>query len=217
MVYFYSDSSALGAEVMLNGKCQGVMTPERDRSSLMLTNIPVGTYQVTVRKKGYGDFQQEIRVSSSDQPADRTPKVVVRAQLVEVGSSAGTSANSVPNFAGIWAEINPEDPAHPLRLRVVQSGAQIACYTSYTQVFGNGADLEATISQGRATTAMPQGCSPKFQKAGYNYDKPGIDIRSISLRGSILVYEQDTKWTSPCDGHSIGVEQDIRELNRVSQ
>jgi TIR domain len=130
-------------------------------------------------------------------------------------TQAPQSQSSIPNFAGVWAEINPKDAASPLRLKVEQSGAQISLYISYTQVFSNRADFEAAVSQGRATTSMRQGCGPKFQKPGYNYDNPGVNIFTVSLRGPNLVYEQDTKWTSPCDGHPIGVEKNSRELQRV--
>ncbi|MGO9516904.1 MAG: adenylate/guanylate cyclase domain-containing protein [Candidatus Korobacteraceae bacterium] len=123
----------------------------------------------------------------------------------------------IPNFDGTWAEISPKDPAHPFRLKVGQNGARISLYISYTQSFNSVPFLEATISQGRATTSLPQGCAPKFQKDGYDYHNPGVNIFTVSLRGSTLVYEQETKWTSPCDGHPIGVEPNIRELQRVSQ
>ena len=126
-------------------------------------------------------------------------------------------AASIPNFAGIWKKINPKDAAHPMRLKVVQSGDQIACYITHTEVFDNRPFLQAIISQGKATTSHPQGCPPKFRKPGYNYDNPGVDIFSINLRGSTLVYEQESKWTSPCDGHPIGTEQRITKLQRVSQ
>jgi hypothetical protein len=128
---------------------------------------------------------------------------------------AAEQAAAVPNLAGTWLEIHPKDPANPLRLKVVQSGTQITCYISYTQVFSGRADLQATINGGRATTSLPQECAPRFQKPGYNYDNPGVNIFNISLRGSTLVYEQDTKWTSPCDGHPIGVEQNVRALQRI--
>jgi len=72
-------------------------------------------------------------------------------------------APSVPNFAGIWAEINPKDAAHPMRLKVVQSGARIACYISYTQVFGDRAyskPLSVKVEpQPRSLRAVPQNSS----------------------------------------------------------
>ena len=103
-----------------------------------------------------------------------------------------------------------------MRLKVVQSGAQIACYISYTQVFRDRPDHQATISQGRATASMPARRDPRFQHPGYNYDNPGVNIVNFSLRGSILVFDIDTKWTSPCARNPVGTEQVIRGLQRVS-
>jgi serine/threonine-protein kinase len=122
--------------------------------------------------------------------------------------------DAVPNLAGTWAEISPRDSAHPLLLRVVQNGARITLYLTYTQVFGR-AFLEANISDGTAKQSLPQGCAPRFQKPGYNYDNPGTNVFQLSLRGSTLLYEQDTTWTSPCDGHPIGTETNTREMQRV--
>ncbi len=90
-------------------------------------------------------------------------------------------------------------------------------YITYTQAFGSAPFLEATISEGRARTSIPQGCATKFQHARYDYNNPGVNIFTVSLRGATLVYEQDTKWTSPCDGHPIGVEANIRHLQSVPQ
>jgi hypothetical protein len=122
-----------------------------------------------------------------------------------------------PNFAGVWVEMNPKDAAHPLRLKVEQSGSQISLYISHTQVFGSQAFFEAAISRGKATLSMPQGCAPRFRQSGYNYDNPGVMIFHVSLRGTTLIYEQDTQWTSPCDGHPIGIEQNTSELQRISE
>jgi len=122
--------------------------------------------------------------------------------------------DAVPNLAGTWAEISPRDSAHPLLLKVVQNGARITLYLTYTQVFGR-AFLEADVSDGTAKQSLPQGCAPRFQKPGYNYDNPGTNVFQLSLRGSTLLYEQDTTWTSPCDGHPIGTETNTREMQRV--
>ena len=96
----------------------------------------------------------------------------------------------------------------------MQNGARITLYLTYTQVFGR-AFLEANISDGTAKQSLPQGCAPRFQKPGYNYDNPGTNVFQLSLRGSTLLYEQDTTWTSPCDGHPIGTETNTREMQRV--
>jgi len=121
-------------------------------------------------------------------------------------------------MAGTWQEISPKDPSHPLQLKIVQSGSRISCYISYTQVFDDTPFLNANINQGKATTRLPQGCAPTFRHPGFNYDdNPSFNEFNISLTGSTLVYEQDTHWTSPCDGHPIGVEQSTKELQRTSR
>ncbi|MGD0966363.1 MAG: protein kinase [Candidatus Acidiferrales bacterium] len=122
--------------------------------------------------------------------------------------------DAIPNFAGTWVEINPQNSARPLMLKVVQIGAQITVYLTYTQVFGNFF-LKADISEGSAIRSLPQGCAPRFQKPGYNYDRPGTNIFHLSLRGSTLLYEQDTQWMSPCDGHPIGTETNTKEMQRL--
>jgi hypothetical protein len=55
-----------------------------------------------------------------------------------------------------------------------------------------------------------------FQHAGYDYKNPGVNIFTISLQGSTLIYEQVTRWTSPCDGHAVGDETNTRKLQRAS-
>ena len=142
-------------------------------------------------------------------------EVIVNDPAPEPTGPVNRPAGAIPNLAGTWAEINPQDPAHPLRMKVVQSGAQITAYMSYTQVFGN-ALLTANIIEGRAIQSRPQGCAPQFQKPGYNYDNPGVNTLYLGLRGPSLVYEQITRWTSPCDGHPIGIERNTKELQRLS-
>jgi hypothetical protein len=67
------------------------------------------------------------------------------------------------------------------------------------------------------TASLPQSCAPNFQRSGYDYSNPGQNVFKIGLRGQILVYEQVTTWTSPCDGHEIGTDKpNIRELRRAS-
>lgn len=84
-VLFVTSSSAVqGAQVYLDGKCQGVINqeaPGRAAYSLMLVNVPTGQHAVAVRMQGYRDFQAQVNVVPSTQPPQRTPKVVVRFQL----------------------------------------------------------------------------------------------------------------------------------------
>ena len=95
-----SDPSAEGAEVLLDGRCQGTITreaPGRDAYSLMLTNIPLGTYQVNVRQKGYPDIERQVQVPASNQPPEETPKVVIRFALAQPPSAQ--------QFVGLWRNV----------------------------------------------------------------------------------------------------------------
>jgi hypothetical protein len=83
-LYFNADESARGAAVYLDGKCQGYLANQsggRLRDN-MLINIPPGSYEIALRKKGYRDFQSTINVPPSTMPDDVTPKVVVQVKLV---------------------------------------------------------------------------------------------------------------------------------------
>jgi hypothetical protein len=172
-------------------------------------------YKVPYRNHPIGTDLRIMRYRRADQEAaENADKVANKASSQQ---QLQQSQASIPNFAGVWAEINPKDTAHPLRLKIEQRGSEISLYISYTQVFSNRAFFEAAITQGRATKSMSQGCAPRFQQSGYNYDNPGVNILNVSLHGSTLVYDQDTKWTSPCDGHPIGIQQNTRELQRISR
>jgi hypothetical protein len=84
VMFFTSSSAAQGAQVYLDGKCQGLIkqeAPGRAASSLMLVNVPPGQHAVTVRLQGYRDFQTGVSVVPSTQPPQETPKVVVNFQL----------------------------------------------------------------------------------------------------------------------------------------
>lgn len=79
-----SDGAVEGAEIDLNGRCQGTIrreAPGREQFSLMLVNIPPANYRVRVRKKGFRVFLTDVAVPPSDRPAEMTPKVVVRFDL----------------------------------------------------------------------------------------------------------------------------------------
>jgi hypothetical protein len=84
VLYFDADESARGAAVYLNGKCQGYLANQssgRLRDN-MLVNVPPGTYEITLTKKGYRDFQSTITVPPSVMPDAVTPKVAVKVNLV---------------------------------------------------------------------------------------------------------------------------------------
>ena len=115
-------------------------------------------------------------------------------------------AQSGPNFAGTWFEINPRDSVKPRRLVLQQDGGQVTF-----------AGFRLTLNQGIATWTGPQGCAPQLQRSGYNYGSAGVAGTStlkMSLQGDTLVYENDANWTAPCDGHSIGNEQNISRFRR---
>jgi len=119
-----------------------------------------------------------------------------------------TAAPTGPNFAGTWVEINSKDPAHPGKLVLQQDGGQITF-----------AGFRLIISQGIATWTGPQGCVPQFQRPGYSYGSSsvaGTTTLKMSLQGAILVFENDVDWKAPCDGHAVGIEQDISRFQRAT-
>jgi hypothetical protein len=74
VLYVQSSSPASeGAEVLLNGECQGTMNAGR----LILENIPAGTYQVAIRKGLHLDRQRQVRIPLRDRALEAAPKVVV--------------------------------------------------------------------------------------------------------------------------------------------
>ncbi len=80
VLIFTSATDATGAQVYLDGRCQGVMrqeAPGRDAYSLILANVPPGDHAVTIRRPGSPDFRTTVRVVASTQPAGRTPKITV--------------------------------------------------------------------------------------------------------------------------------------------
>jgi hypothetical protein len=72
------------------------------------------------------------------------------------------------------------------------------------------------------TWTTRQDCTARFQWPGYNYDNPGINTYTLSLRQPtdpgesepLLVYLQETRWNAPCaDNHPIGTERTRKILN----
>lgn len=188
---------------------------------------PKSTIIYTLEAKKHGGksavtaIQQVIvdkppRTKGDNRPTE-SPSQADSTEQAQPGLPATVPEPSSPDFAGTWAEIRPEDSARPMRLKIEQSGNEIQLYLSYTQSFSNKPFFQAPIKNGRAIATMPQGCAKIFQHAGYKYDDPSVNIFSVSLRNSVLIYEQSTQWTSPCDGHPIGVERNERQLQRVSQ
>ncbi|HUX66621.1 MAG TPA: hypothetical protein VMV31_03950 [Terriglobales bacterium] len=80
VLIFNSTTDASGAQVYLDGRCQGVMrqeVPGRDTYSLMVVNVPPGNYAVTIRMPGSADFRTMVHVIASNRPAEQTPKILV--------------------------------------------------------------------------------------------------------------------------------------------
>jgi len=73
-----AQSAAEGAQVFLDGQCQGTIRAEGTGYSLMLENIPSNrAYVVSVRKPGFRPFEQQITVPPSAVPYASSPKIVV--------------------------------------------------------------------------------------------------------------------------------------------
>jgi hypothetical protein len=100
-------------------------------------------------------------------------------------------------------------------LKLQQNGAEVTVQISYTGSFSGAAFGRAVVSNGAATWTLRQSCAPRFQPPGYNYDNPGSNTFTLRLDGSILLYEQVTRWTAPCDGHPIGAETASKRPQRV--
>jgi hypothetical protein len=83
---------------------------------------------------------------------------------------------------------------------------------SYTRSFGPAFGKVITRS-GEATWTVPQGCAERFQHPGYNCDNPGSNTFTLKLVVQSFCFEQGTRWTSPCNGHSIGTETVRKDCN----
>jgi hypothetical protein len=121
---------------------------------------------------------------------------------------------SAQQYSGIWQETNAQSGT-PMRAKLEQNNNQVNVWLSYTDIFADRVDGVATIGGNRATWAIPQGCAPRFQTAGYNYDNPGTNLFVLVIRPAspgggtarTLIYRQETTWNSPCGGHPIGTER----------
>jgi len=124
----------------------------------------------------------------------------------------GANKKHLPDFSGVWVETNPEK-GPPMRLDLRANGSQLTVRISYTEQFG-GVIAQPIVENETAVWRTPQGCAAQFQKPGYNYSKPGENMFTLGLRGSLLIYEQQTTWIVPCDGHPAGVEKTTKTLRR---
>jgi hypothetical protein len=152
-------------------------------------------------------------------PAHAAAVALLMLRFVSPGLLAQNSASSpdraaagaqIADFRGIWEEENPMQ-ARPLRLLIVQNKSTISVYPSHTQEF-EGDGYTATIDQNQATWSSNQGCVARFWKRGYKYDNAGFNTFRLLLQETSLIYDQETHWLVPCDGHPVGVERVSRKL-----
>jgi hypothetical protein len=121
------------------------------------------------------------------------------------------SAPPPPVFSGVWTETRPAK-GRPMRIKLSQDGAQVMVWLSYSDSFSGRVFGAATVRNGVATWAAPQGCVERFQSPGYNYDNPGLNTFTLSFLAAngqlrpVLVYTQVTLWNVPCGNHRIGTE-----------
>jgi hypothetical protein len=158
---------------------------------------------------GTGIFQGMGAFGTGSHPAEPTPK---SDQTLPQVQQLTSQALPVAAFDGIWVQTDAEGDQPPMRLDLRQNGSQIKVQLSSTDVFGNIG--HATVQNGVATWSLRQGCAERFQKPGFSYDNPGMNIFTLTLRDSRLLYEKETRWTVPCDGHSIGTEKISATLRR---
>jgi len=145
----------------------------------------------------------------------------IAAVLLPVVLVAGPINPDLPDFSGEWIEIQP-DHGPPLGLQLMQSGSRVRVRGSYRDSFSEKDVATATIDNGTATFTLSQGCVARFQWPGYNYDSPGKNVFTLSLRQPaetgqpkpLLIYVQESYWYAPCSNHQIGVERIEKVLKR---
>jgi hypothetical protein len=188
------------------------------RSNTFAAGVPPAVPPPTLVPKQHGayyalvigikNYQSLPKLETPVNDANAVAEVLRQRYGFEVNLLLDASRHQILNFAGTWTETNPRDPAHPRKLVLQQDGGQIAF-----------AGFHLTLSQSVATYTGPQGCAPELQHSGYNYGSSGMagtTTLKISIEGSILVYENDANWQAPCDGHRVGIEQDISRFQRVT-
>lgn len=184
---------------LLNGKYELIGLVRKDEPP---NGEAASIDNVTERLKAWG-YTVSLRRRAPSAPADST----------NVSPQRGGSQGS-PTFTGTWLQTDPPKGTPPMRLKISQTGNQFSASISYTNVFSPRADGQGTVDGGKAVWREPQGCGPRFQTSGYDYTNPGVNIFTMQLSGSVLVYTQETDWTSPCGGHPIGKETVVKHLQR---
>lgn len=147
---------------------------------------------------------------------------VAFAALLSLFLLSNASGSDISDFLGIWVETQPKS-GKPMRMQLTQSGSQVQVRISSRDYFPDHIFGVAAIENGTATWTTPQACVARFRWAGYNYDNPGVNIITLSLRqptepgesGPLLVYVQETHWNAPCaNNHPIGTERIQKILKR---
>ena len=124
--------------------------------------------------------------------------------------SAALSSASAQEFGGRWLEEHPQS-GPPMRLRLIPNDNQVAVHLSYTDTFSDDIFGTAIIRGNLASWSAPQSCAPQFQSPGYNYNNPGANFFSMTIRNDdgrrMLIYTQITRWNAPCGGNPIGTQR----------
>lgn len=148
-------------------------------------------------------------------------RVAVAATLLLL-SLATAFGSDVPDLSGVWVERHPTGGS-PLRLQVTQSGSRVQVRISGRDYFPDHVFGVGTIENGTASWTSPQGCIARFRWAGYNYDNPGVNTFTLSLRqptepgesGPQLVFVVNTHWNVPCaNNHPVDTERTQKILER---
>jgi hypothetical protein len=185
--------------------------------------VPFADARRALRSLGFTDIRTVPRFSKEapgtiveqvPQPGASLPLDQLISLMVAKSPSA-PSAQPVSGglgLAGIWEEIPPfQRSGNPMRLNVQENGSEVT-----VRINDSGLTWRTLVNNGEATFTRPQSCGARFQHAGYNYDNPGSVTRTLRIDGSILSYIIEQRWTSPCDGHPIGVGTATYRFRRVS-
>ena len=83
VIYIWSpNTSALEAEVYLDGRCQGKIQTRPGAAQSLMFPVPPGKYHVLVRKEGFLDFKKTVEAPASSRPPEQTPKVSIKFNIV---------------------------------------------------------------------------------------------------------------------------------------
>lgn len=212
------------------------MVPAKPTATLpSVTGVPFADARRVLRSLGFTNIRtipkfsgetpgiviEQVPNPGTDLPLDQLVSLMVAEHAPSQSSQPARPSppvNAGPEFAGIWEEIPPlapQDKGRPMWLNLQPNGAEVTVQMSYTGSFAGVAFGQAVVSGGQATWTHPQGCAQRFRHSGYSYDNPGSSTFTLRFDSSVLLYEAQHRWTSPCDGHPIGVETVSKKLRRV--